>query len=99
MGRRPVLTLVARKSRAFDPGNPIGFRTVLPFETVDNWSSLCKPTSDRFFHQGAVQTGHPILEKCSIRGLLLAPSSTCPRDAPSPSSGLRATQAQTGSKG
>jgi hypothetical protein len=51
---------------------------VLPFETVDNWSSLCKPISDRFFHQGAVQTGHLILEKCSIRGLLLVPSSTCP---------------------
>lgn len=27
MGRRPALTLVARKRSAFDPGNPIGFRT------------------------------------------------------------------------
>ncbi len=33
MGRRPVFTLVARKSRAFDPGNPIGFRTSRSFST------------------------------------------------------------------
>jgi hypothetical protein len=74
-------------------------RVVLPFEMVENSSILCKPISDRFFHQGVVQTGHLILEKGSIRGLLLAPSSTCQRDAPAPPSGLRATQAQTGSKG
>ena len=72
---------------------------VQPQLVVDNLISLCKPPSGSFFHHGAVQADHFMLEEGSIRRILPACSSTSPRDDTATTSGLRASQAETGDKG
>ena len=52
------------------PAAPVSL--VLPLDMVDKSIPLCKPTSGRFFHHGADRRGHLLLERGSIRLLLLA---------------------------
>jgi hypothetical protein len=66
---------------------------------VEKSIPLCKPTSGRSFRPGADRRGHLLLERGSIRLLLLTLSPPPPRHDTATAPGCRRSQAEAGVKG